>query len=97
MWGLLVFLIGIAYGWMSPGKQDKSTLFKKGLLYGLVVAIVVSLLGFFFNSNPLGLGDNGFVGILISAVVLTLAFILGVWIGDMIEGRRHAGPGLRRV
>lgn len=99
MWGLLVFLIGIAYGWMSPGKQDKSTLFKKGLLWGLIIAIVVSLLGFFFNANPLGLADNGFLGILISAIVLTLAFIVGVWIGDMIEGRRHAGHGggLRRV
>ena len=96
-WGLVVFLIGIAYGWMSPGKQDKSTLFKKGLLWGLIIAIVVALLGFFFNANPLGLGDSGFFSILISAVVLTLVFIVGVWLGDMIEGRRHAGPGLRRV
>ena len=97
MWGLIVFVIGIAYGYMSPGRQDKSTLFKKGLLWGLVIAVVVALLGFFFNSNPLGLGDTGFFGILISAIVLTLAFIVGVWLGDMIEGRRHTGPGLRRV
>lgn len=97
MWGLIVFVIGIAYGWMSPGKQDKSTLFKRGLLYGLVIAIVVALLGFFLDSNPLGLGDTGFFGILLSAIVLTLAFVVGVWIGDMIEGRRHTGPGLRRV
>lgn len=96
-WGLVVFLIGIAYGWMSPGRQDKSTLFKRGLLWGLIIAIVVALLGFFFNANPLGLGDVGFFSILVAAIVLTLAFIVGVWIGDMIEGRRHTGPGLRRV
>ncbi len=98
MWGLIVFVIGIAYGYMSPGRQDKGALFKKGLLWGLVVAVVVALLGFFFNSNPLGLGDAGFFSILISAIVLTLAFIVGVWIGDMIEGRRHHNTGgLRRV
>jgi uncharacterized membrane protein YadS len=96
-WGLVVFLIGIAYGYMSPGRQDKSQLFKKGLLWGLIIAIVVALLGFFFNANPLGLADNGFFGILISAIVLTLVFIVGVWLGDMVEGRRHTGPGLRRV
>ena len=100
MWGLIVFVIGIAYGYMSPGRQDKSTLFKKGLLWGLIIAVVVALLGFFFNANPLGFGDMGFFGILISAIILTLVFIVGVWLGDMIEGRRHnrtTGGGLRRV
>lgn len=96
-WGLVVFVIGIAYGWMSPGRQDKSTLFKKGLLWGLIIAVVVALLGWVFRLNPLGLSDVGFFGILIAAVVLTLLFILGVWIGDWIEHRRGPRAVERRV
>lgn len=98
MWGLLIaLLIGIAFGYMSPGRQDKSRLFMKGLLWGVVIALVVAALGFFFGMNPLGLGDNGFFGLLISFVVLTVVFLIGVWVGDMIEGRKGHSGGLRRV
>jgi ethanolamine transporter EutH len=96
-WGLIVFLIGIAYGWLSPGRQDKSYIFKQGLLWGLVVAIVVAILGYFFGLNPLGLGDVSFLNLLISFIVLTLVFMVGVWLGDMIEGRRATRGGLRRL
>ena len=99
-WGLVVFLVGIAYGWMMAGKQDKSDIFKRGLLWGLVAAIVVAILGYFFNVNPLGLGDTGFLSLFLSFVVLTVVFIIGVWIGDLIPGGRRAGgprTGMRRV
>lgn len=97
-WGLVVFLVGIAYGWLSPGRQDKSHIFKEGLLWGLAVAVVVALLGFFFKANPLGLGDVGFLSLFLSFIVMTIVFIVGVWIGDMIEGRRGTTRrGLRRV
>lgn len=97
MWGFLVFLIGLAYGWMSPGRQDKSRLFTRGLLIGIGIAIVAALLGFFFGSNPVTASTNmGFFDVVWTAIVLSLAFILGVWIGDMFEGRR-ARTGMRRV
>ncbi len=95
-WGLVIFLVGVAYGWLSPGRQDKSRLFWTGLVWGLIIAVVVALLGFFFNVNPLGLADVGFLSLLVAFVVLTLVFILGVWVGDLIEGRR-ATRGMRRV
>lgn len=98
MWGLLIALVvGIAYGYMSPGKQDKSFIFKRGLLWGLIIALVVALLGFFFHANPLGLGDTSFVGLFLSFVVLTIVFVVGVWIGDMVEGRGRTTRGMRRV
>lgn len=87
-WGLVIFLVGIAFGYFSPGRQDKSQLFKKGLLWGLLIAVVVAVLGALFGANPLGLADVGFLGILIAAVVLTLVFILGVWVGDWFDSRR---------
>ena len=96
MWGLLIALvIGLAYGYMSPGRQDKSRLFWKGLLWGVVIALVLAVIGWFMDLSPLGLGDASFFGLVLSFVILTVAFLVGVWIGDLVEGRRHTG--LRRV
>lgn len=98
-WGLIVFIVGIAYGYMSPGRQDKSTLFKKGLLWGLVIALVLAVIGFLApDFSPLGstVGAMGFLGVLIAAVVLTLVFILGVWLGDWLEHRKSPGGHVER-
>ena len=89
-WGILVVLIGIAYGYFTPGRQSKMAILKRGLLWGLVIAIVFAALGFFFGVDPLGLAASP-VSFFISFVVLTLLFILGVWIGDLIEGRSGRG------
>lgn len=85
-WGLVTFIIGIAYGLLKPGRQQKGQLFKTGLLIGVVLAVVFALLGYAVGANPIGIGA-GFVGLVIAAVVLSLLFVLGVWIGDLIEGR----------
>lgn len=82
MWGLVTFLIGIAYGFLVKGRQDKSRLFLTGLFVGLVLALIFGLLG---GLRGLGL-PGGFLGILIGALILTLLFVLGVWIGDLLEG-----------
>ena len=90
MWGLITFLIGLVYGWASPGRQDKSQILKTGFLIGLVLAVVLALIGFATGSYALGVTSTlGFLGLVIDVLVLTLLFILGVWIGDMIEGRRQ--------
>lgn len=97
MWGILIpLLIGIAVGYLSPGRQDKSRMFMRGLLWAVVIALVIVALGYFFGINPLGYGDTGFVGLVISFVIAIAIFLVGVWIGDMIEGRR-ASPPARRV
>lgn len=89
-WGLAVFLIGLAYGWLSPGRQDKGRLFRNGLFIGLLLAIVLALLGFLANVPPLGLANDA-IGVIISVVILTLVFILGAWLGDLIEGAPRRG------
>lgn len=98
-WGLLAFLIGIAYGWLSPGKEDKSALFKRGLLWGVGIALLLAILGFAFGMNPLGLAGNGFVSNIIAVLVIAVVFVIGVWLGDMIPGGKRVGPntGLRRI
>ena len=93
-WGLLIFVVGLLYGWLSPGRQDKGRLFKNGLMIGIVLALVLALLGYLGGASPLGItGLSTFVSVLVSVVVLTLLFILGAWIGDLIEG----GTTRRRV
>lgn len=86
-WGLVSFIAGLLYGWLAAGKQDKSRLFKKGLVIGLVLAIVLAVLGWLTNAPALGVG--GAIAVIWTAFVLALLFILGVWLGDLIEGRRR--------
>jgi hypothetical protein len=86
-WGLLIFVVGIIYGWLSPGRQDKGRLFRNGLIIGLVLALVLALLGWMGGANPVGLDTlGGAVGLILAVIVMTLLFILGAWIGDLIEG-----------
>jgi peptidoglycan/LPS O-acetylase OafA/YrhL len=87
-WGLVTFVIGILYGALKAGRQDKSQLFKQGLVIGIVLALVLVVIGALTGAPALGFG--GAVGIIVAAVVLSLLFILGVWIGDLVTGaRRH--------
>lgn len=91
MWGLLIaLLIGIAVGYFVAGKQDKSRLFWIGALWAVVIAAVLNIVGYFTNNNPTTAGgDVSFFGLLISFVISLAVFLLGVWVGDMLEGRRH--------
>lgn len=86
MWGLIAFVIGIAYGALKKGRQDKSDLLKQGLLIGLVVALVLALIGFFTGAGALGVA--GGVAVIWTTLVLTLLFVLGVWLGDLFTGQR---------
>jgi VIT1/CCC1 family predicted Fe2+/Mn2+ transporter len=87
MWGLLSVVLGVAYGWLTPGRADKSRLFVNGLWIGLIVAILAAVLGGLLRLDPLFFGVGAF-GLFMSVVLMTLLFIVGVWIGDLIEGGR---------
>lgn len=86
MWGLLALLVGILYGWLKPGVQDKSQLLVRGLVFALILGVVLALFGYAIDSNPIYFG-SGFVGLVLGVVIITLLFILGVWLGDLIEGK----------
>lgn len=92
-WGLIAFLVGLAYGWIAAGKQDKSELLKRGLLIGVVVAIVLAVAGWLTDAPALGVG--GTFAVIWTAFVLALLFILGVWIGDLLEGRKRTKRPVR--
>jgi uncharacterized membrane protein YadS len=86
MWGLLALVIGVLYGWLSPGQQDKGSMLVRGLVIGLVLGLVLAVLGVAIGSNPMYFGA-GFLGIFFAVIVITLLFVLGVWLGDLIEGK----------
>lgn len=86
LWGVVAVLVGFLYGWLSPGTQDKSRLLVRGLVFGLIIGIVLALLGFAIGSNPFFFG-SGFIGIVLGVVIITLLFIVGVWLGDLVEGK----------
>jgi hypothetical protein len=86
MWGLLALVIGFLYGWLKPGVQDKGEILARGLIIGLIVGLVLALVGYGIGSNPVYYG-TGFLGIFLGVVIITLLFILGAWIGDLIEGK----------
>jgi peptidoglycan/LPS O-acetylase OafA/YrhL len=86
-WGIVTFVIGILYGALKRGRQDKSDLFKQGLVIGIVLALVLVVIGALTGAPALGFG--GALGIIVAAVVLSLLFILGVWIGDLVTGAKR--------
>lgn len=89
MWGLLVLLFGGLYGFFTPGRENKARLFLNGVLIGVVIAVIFALLGGWSGSAPLGIG-SGFVGIIIDAVILSLLFVIGAFIGDWIDSSRKS-------
>jgi len=86
MWGVLALLIGFLYGWLKPGHQDKSQILVRGLIFGLIVGLVLAVLGYAIHSNPVYVG-SGILGIVLGVVIITLLFVVGVWVGDLVEGR----------
>lgn len=88
-WGLIALVVGILYGWMAPGHQDKGSLLKTGIIWGLIFGLILALLGFAIGSNPLFLGaGGGILGFVVAVLVVVLLFVIGVWVGDLLEGRR---------
>lgn len=85
-WGLVAFVVGILYGALKAGRQDKSDLLKQGLVIGLVVALVLALIGFFTGYGALGVA--GGLAVIWTTLILTLLFVLGVWLGDLFTGQR---------
>jgi membrane-associated protease RseP (regulator of RpoE activity) len=97
MFGWLVLLVGIVYGYLKPGRQDKKQMLKTGAIVGLVLSVLLALLGMAVDFNPLGLpvGTNTFLGTVVAFIVMTVIFVIGVWVGDWLEGLR--APGTRRT
>lgn len=87
----LTFVIGIIYGYVSPGRENRSALLRKGLIIGIVLGIILVILGSFVGGTILTLSAAAVgVATFIEVVILTVLFIIGTWIGDWLEGRSRS-------
>ncbi len=88
---LLTIGVGVIYGYLKSGKEDRVALLKNGLIIGIVLGLVVLVFGMLVDSRILlysGVGMMiGLVGmfVFIMVVILAVLFILGTLIGDWLE------------
>ena len=93
---ILTVGVGVIYGYLKPGKEDRVALLKNGLIIGIVLGLVVVVFGMLVDSRVLLHSGVvvmiGLVGmfVFILAVILAVLFILGTFIGDWLEEKRKA-------
>jgi len=82
---ILIIIIGIIYGYMKPGKEDRSALLKRGVVIGLILGAILVILGYFGGRSILLLGGLAGAVVFIEVIILAVLFIIGTYIGDMLE------------
>jgi len=80
---ILAFIIGLVYGYVKPGKENRWELLKKGAMFGVILGIIFGLIGFFVGG--LFLFAVTTIGIIIEVIFLVIIFIIGTFIGDLLE------------
>jgi len=86
----LTIAIGAVYGYMKPGKENRTELLKKGLLIGIILGLVLTGLGMLVNVKFLLLSSIVGFFIFVEVVILAVLFILGTFIGDWLEEKSKA-------
>ena len=82
---ILIIIIGIIYGYMKPGKEDRSTLLKKGVVIGIILGAIMVVLGLIGGRWILLLGTLAGAVVFIEVIILAVLFIIGTYMGDMLE------------
>jgi hypothetical protein len=82
---ILIIIIGIIYGYMKPGKEDRSALLKKGVVIGIILGAITIVLGLLGGGGFLLFGSVVGVAIFIEVIILAVLFVIGTYIGDMLE------------
>jgi len=82
---ILILIIGFFYGYMKPGKEDRSTILKKGVVIGIILGAVMVVLGLIGGRWILLLGTLVGVFVFVEVIILAVLFIIGTYIGDMLE------------
>ena len=90
----LTFVLGIIYGYVSPGRENRGALLRKGLIVGIVLAIILVAVGLFVGGTIMTLSG---MAVFIEVVILTVLFIIGTWIGDWLEGRSRIKSRVTKV
>jgi len=82
---ILALIIGLIYGYLKPGIEQRWELFKKSVIYGVILAIIVGLL-FFFVGGALAFEASAML-VIITVILFAILFIFGTFIGDVLEAK----------
>jgi len=82
---ILTIAIGVVYGYLKPGREDRKALLKKGVIIGLILALVFVGLGILAGREYLLLGGMAGALVFLEVLILAALFILGTFIGDWLE------------
>lgn len=85
---ILIIIIGIIYGYMKPGKEDRSALLKRGVVIGIILGAILVVLGLLGGRGMMLLGGLAGAAVFIEVIILAVLFILGTYIGDMLESKK---------
>lgn len=86
MFAYIVLILGILYGYFTPGRQNKMDLFKTAIIIGIVLGLVMAAITWVTGISGVGFGE-GVLAIVIGAVVAAVLFVVGAWIGDFLEDK----------
>jgi hypothetical protein len=84
---LLIFVIGIGFGFFHRGKEDYTGIIKNGAVTGSIVGIIFVLVSLYLvpGYTSINLNVLGVFGIIIEVILFVIIFILGAFVGDKIE------------
>ena len=82
---IFAFLMGLIYAFVRPGKENRSKLFRDGVIIGIILALILVGLGVLTGGAVLLIGAVVGIYVLIEIVILAILFIAGTYIGDWLE------------
>ncbi len=89
---IFAFLIGLVYAFVRPGKENRSRLFRDGVLIGIVLALILVGLGVLTGGAVLLIGAVVGIYVIFEIAILTILFIAGTYIGDWLEIKSKSRP-----
>ena len=92
---IIIVILGILYGFFNKGAENYLRILFKGLKIGLSIGIIIGIIAFIFSTLSGGIiagltggflaGFGGALLFIILIGIITIEFIVGVFIGDVLE------------
>lgn len=82
---VITIAAGAVYGYLKPGKEDRTDLLKKGVLFGVILGLILTGLGVLVNIRFLLVSSVVGIVVFVEVVILAILFIIGTFIGDWLE------------
>ncbi len=87
---IITIAIGVIYGYLKPGKEDRKALLKKGVLIGVILGLVFAGLGLLVGIKFLPVSTVLGLIIFLEVIIFAVLFIIGTFIGDWLEEKSKA-------